>query len=58
MKNCFKKVYPNDEIKDEKAFKAKVKEDLSTHYSRDTDRQFLADTINEIIKVTDLQLTR
>lgn len=52
----FKKVYPNDDIKDEKAFKAKVKEDLSAHYSRDTDRQFLADTINEVIKVTNLQL--
>jgi trigger factor len=54
--DLFKKVYPNDDIKDEKAFKAKVKEDLSAHYARDTDRQFLADTINELIKVTDLQL--
>jgi len=54
--DLFKKVYPNDDIKDEKAFKAKIKEDLSAHYSRDTDRQFLADTINEVIKVTDLQL--
>lgn len=54
--DLFKKVYPNDEIKDEKAFKAKVKEDLSAHYSRDTDRQFLADTINELINVTNLQL--
>lgn len=54
--DLFKKVYPNDDVKDEKAFKIKVKEDLSTHYSRDTDRQFLADTINELIKVTGLQL--
>ncbi|MCB2207508.1 MAG: trigger factor [Bacteroidetes bacterium] len=52
----FKKVYPNEDIKDEKSFKAKVKEDLSAHYARDTDRQFLADTINEVIKVTNLQL--
>lgn len=54
--DLFKKVYPNDDVKDEKAFKIKVREDLSTHYSRDTDRQFLADTINELIKVTGLQL--
>jgi len=52
----FKKVYPNDEIKDEKSFKEKVKIDLSKQSSLDTDRQFMADTINEIIKVTDLKL--
>jgi trigger factor len=54
--DLFKKVYPNDEIKDEKEFKSRIKKDLSSHYSRDTDRQFLADTINEIIKLTDLEL--
>lgn len=54
--DLFKKVYPNDDIKEEKAFKTKVKADLSAHYSRDTDRQFLADTINEVIKANDLQL--
>lgn len=52
----FKKVYPNDDIKDEKSFKAKLKKDLAAHYSRDTDRQFLADTINEIVSITNLQL--
>jgi len=54
--DLYKKVYPNDDIKDEKTFKAKIKEDLSSHYSRDTDRQFLADSINEVIKITDLKL--
>jgi trigger factor len=54
--DLFKKVYPNDDIKDEKVFKAKIKEDLSAHYARDTDRQFLADTINELLKATNLQL--
>ncbi len=54
--DLFKKVYPNDDIKDEKLFKEKIKVDLSKQSSIDTDRQFLADTINEIIKVTDLKL--
>ena len=52
----FAKVYPNEEIKDEKAFKKRLKEDLAKHYARDTDRQFLADTINEVIEVTGLEL--
>lgn len=52
----FKKVYPSEDINDEKEFKSRIKEDLAKHYSRDTDRQFLADTINEIIKLTALEL--
>jgi trigger factor len=52
----FKKVYPDKEIKDEKEFKKVLKEDLAKHYERDTDRQFLADTINKIIEVTNLEL--
>ena len=52
----FKKVYPDKEITDEKAFKKALKEDLAKHYERDTDRQFLADTINKIIEVTNLEL--
>jgi len=54
--DLFQKVYPNEDIEDEKAFKKRMKEDLSKHYARDTDRQFLADTINEAINMTGLEL--
>jgi len=54
--DLFKKVYPNDDIKTEDEFTAKMKEELSKHYSRDTDRQFLADTINKLIELADVSL--
>jgi trigger factor len=54
--DLFKKVYPDKEIKDEKEFKKVLKEDLARHYERDTDRQFLADTINKLIEVNNLEL--
>jgi len=52
----FKKVYPNDEIKTEKEFRDKISKELTNHYAGDTDRQMLADAINELIKITDIQL--
>ncbi len=54
--DLFRKVYPNEDIADEKAFKKRLKEDLATHYARDTDRQFLADAINEVVSMTGLEL--
>lgn len=54
--DLFKKLYPNDEVKTEKEFIEKLKEDLSKHYSRDTDRQFLADTINKLIEISEVKL--
>lgn len=52
----FKKVYPNDDIKTEKDFRAKIKEEIKNHFQRDADRQFLDDSINELIKITKLEL--
>ena len=52
----FKKVYPNDDLKTEQEFRNKISEELTKHYSGDTDRQMLADAINELIKITDIKL--
>lgn len=52
----FKKVYPNDELKTEQEFRDKISEELTKHYTGDTDRQMLADSINELIKITDIHL--
>jgi trigger factor len=46
----YKKVYPTDELKTEDDFKNRVREDLSTHYQHDADKQFVGDTIDEILK--------
>ena len=52
----YKKVFPNDDLKTEEEFRAKLSEDLSKHYSRDADRQFLADTINKLIEMAKIDL--
>jgi len=52
----FKKVFPSQEIKTEEEFRAALAKDMSTHYERDTDRQFLADTVKELIKIADINL--
>jgi len=52
----FKKVYPNDDIKTEKEFRARIKEEIKNHFQRDADRQFLDDSIIELIKITDFTL--
>ncbi|NOY49732.1 MAG: trigger factor [Chlorobi bacterium] len=52
----FKKVYPNDDITTEEDFRARLAEELAQHYTRDTDRQFLADTINTLIEKADIKL--
>ncbi|HEY9114478.1 MAG TPA: trigger factor [Bacteroidales bacterium] len=52
----FKKVFPNDDIKTEKEFKAKIKEEIKSHFQRDADRQFLDDSINELLKITKITL--
>ncbi len=46
----YKKVYPSDELKTEEDFKNRVREDLSGHYQHDADKQFVGDTIDEILK--------
>jgi len=52
----YKKVFPNDELKTEEEFREKVSADLTKHYSKDADRQFLADTINTLIDTANINL--
>jgi len=52
----YKKVYPSDELKTEEDFKNRVREDLSTHYQHDGDKQFVGDTIDQILKQIDPEL--
>ncbi len=52
----YKKVFPNDELKTEEEFRVRLSEDLEKHYSRDSDRQFLADTINKLIDLAKIDL--
>ncbi len=52
----YKKVYPSDELKTEEDFKNRVREDLSTHYQHDADKQFVGDTIDQILKQVDPEL--
>ena len=52
----YKKVFPTQEIKSEEEFRAALAKDMSAHYERDTDRQFLADTVKELIKIADINL--
>lgn len=54
--DLYKKVFPSKEIKTEKEFRNLLSEDLVKHYQRDTDRQFLADTVKELIKIADINL--
>ena len=52
----YKKVFPTREIKTEGEFRTALAEDLSNHYQRDTERQFLGDTIKELIKIAKIKL--
>jgi trigger factor len=52
----YKKVFPNDDLKTEEEFREKLSADLTKHYSRDADRQFLADTINKLIDTAKIDL--
>ena len=54
--DLYKKVFPSQEIKTEEEFRKALGEDLTKHYQRDTDRQFLADTVKELIKIADIHL--
>jgi len=45
----FKKVYPSDDLKTAEDFSARIREDLSQHYQNDADKQFVGDTITEVI---------
>ena len=51
--DLFKKIYPNDEIKDAAAFRAKVADDLKKSYTPDSDYRFGIDARNTLIKKLD-----
>jgi len=46
----FKQVYPSDEIKTVEDFKNRIREDLSGHYQKDADKQFVSDTIDFLLE--------
>jgi len=46
----FKQVYPSDEIKTDEEFKNHIREDLSGHYQKDADKQFVSDTIDFLLE--------
>jgi trigger factor len=52
----FLKVYPGGEVTTEEQFREKVTEELKRHRSGDADKQFLVDAINELVKMTNLEL--
>ena len=52
----FNKVYPTGDIKTEEAFREKIGGELKQHFRSDTDRQFMSDSVNELIKLTSLSL--
>lgn len=54
--DLYKKVFPSQEIATEDDFREALRIDLAKHYRRDTDRQFLADTVKELINIADITL--
>ncbi|MBC8320700.1 MAG: hypothetical protein H8E34_08255 [Bacteroidetes bacterium] len=54
--DLYKKVFPSQEIFSVKEFREALSNDLVKHYQRDTDRQFLADTVKELIKIANINL--
>ena len=52
----FKKVYPNDDLKTEEDFRARVKKDLEEHYTKDSDRHFTGEVITALIEKSNLEL--
>ncbi|MFK5856000.1 MAG: trigger factor [Bacteroidota bacterium] len=54
--DLFKKVFPTQEIKSEEEFRKALSADMSKHYELDTNRQLLADTVKELIKIANINL--
>ena len=48
----FKKVYPKDEIKSEKEFRNKIKEEAETSFLRESDRMLKNDVVSYLLKNT------
>lgn len=52
----FKKVYPEDEITTEEAFRNKVKEDAEKAYERESERLLMAMASDDLVENTELEL--
>jgi len=52
----FKKVFPNDDIKDEKTFKEKVKEGIEKSLVNESDRYFMNTAIEKLVEETSIGL--
>ena len=54
----FKKVYPKENIKNLKDFKAKIKEDIEKQFSNQSDQKFLNDVSESLINETKISLPK
>lgn len=54
--DLYKKVFPAKEIDTEESFREALAEDIKKHFSRDTDQQFLADTVVKLIEILGINL--
>ena len=54
----FKKVYPKENIKNLKDFKAKIKEDIEKQFSNQSDQKFLNDVSESLINDTKISLPK
>lgn len=54
--DLYKQVYPSDELKTEEDFRKRIREELSEHYQKDADKQFVSDTIDLILEQVNPEL--
>ena len=54
--DLFMKVYPNDDIKDEKQFREKLREEAKGYYQNETDNYFVHLTMDKLINETKIDL--
>lgn len=52
----FNQIYPSDELKTEEDFKERIRKELSEHYQKDADKQFVSDTIDVILEQVNPEL--
>jgi trigger factor len=54
--DMFKQIYPSDELKTEEDFRERIRKELSEHYQKDADKQFVSDTIDIILEQVNPEL--
>ena len=52
----YKKVYPNDDIKDEETFREKLREEANHYFQKESDNFFVHEVIETLIDKTDINL--